>query len=469
MSSKLATVLVISGHDPCGGAGIQADIETLSALNCIPVSVITLTSQQDTHKLYDYVCQTPENFKQQLLTLLNDVNINAIKIGAIGNIEIAKVIVEVLSSVTLVPIVIDPVLGAGGGGALSHTGYIDFLRDNLLPLATVITPNSVELEKLTNQNNEQKSVKALFAAGINNILVTGGHKCGDELEHTLYCHHFENRTSYFNKRLTGEFHGSGCTLAAAISAYLASALDLHISVSKALDYTHKTLEHAYRIGAGQMIPNRFASMRTVSNRMPVKGLYVISDDSMKDFEQIINKTIVYLQAGISVFQFRWKDKQDPARYKLAITLRALCSYFNTSFIVNDDLDLAQTINADGLHIGKNDVSLVEARETLPHAIIGVSCYDQLEQAIEAEQKGADYVAFGSFYPSRTKPEATAVPVDILARAREKLSIPIVAIGGITPENGVDLLKEGADLLAVISGLYQSSDDLRSVSRYLELF
>ncbi len=153
-------------------------------------------------------------------------------------------------------------------------------------------------------------------------------------------------------------------------------------------------------------------------------------------------------------QYRDKSDDQQRRIEEAAALQKLCSHHDTLFIVNDDLELAAQIGADGLHIGQDDQSLPQARQRLgANTIIGVSCYNHLDLAKSAQEGGADYVAFGRFFSSNIKPEAVGANIELLEQAREEINLPVVAIGGITAENGAQLVEAGADLLAVISDLF----------------
>jgi thiamine-phosphate pyrophosphorylase len=166
---------------------------------------------------------------------------------------------------------------------------------------------------------------------------------------------------------------------------------------------------------------------------------------------------------------QYRAKRNATRDQ-ALALCELCRAMAIPFIVNDDPVLAKAIGADGVHLGKDDMPLHEAREFLgAERIIGVSCYGELTRAETAAQAGADYVAFGSFFFSSTKPGAVRAPQGLLQQARRLLKLPIVAIGGITPENGGALLAAGADLLAVANGVFGPPDPQRAAQRYNELF
>ena len=166
---------------------------------------------------------------------------------------------------------------------------------------------------------------------------------------------------------------------------------------------------------------------------------------------------------------QYREKRPAVADSLAEQLLSLCKKHSIPLIINDNIDLALRIGADGVHLGKEDCNIKLAREQLgDNAIIGISCYNHLELAIAAAKKGANYVAFGRFFPSNSKPLASPAEVQTLRKAQHKLQIPIVAIGGILPENGGQLLESGADLLAVIGGIFDQ-DPEQSAKKFLHLF
>jgi thiamine-phosphate pyrophosphorylase len=200
-----------------------------------------------------------------------------------------------------------------------------------------------------------------------------------------------------------------------------------------------------------------------------QGIYALTDFSSLTDEQVLSKSEQILKVGVSLFQYR--DKSRPAEEKLnaASALQSLCKEFNTPFIVNDDVELARTIKADGVHLGKQDVAIQTARDYLGPVIIGRSCYNSLDNARQAQAEGADYLAFGAFYPSSTKPEALRAAPTLLSAAKSELTLPLVAIGGITPKNGKVLLEAGADLLAIIGSLYGVADTASAINEFSQLF
>lgn len=203
-------------------------------------------------------------------------------------------------------------------------------------------------------------------------------------------------------------------------------------------------------------------------KFPSQGLYAITQTEGKIPETILNEVSLALKGGVSVVQYRDKTPNDDG-ITLAKALLTLCHQFNVPLLINDNVKLAQTIGADGVHLGKDDGDILSARQQLgANAIIGVSCYDDVTTALHAEKLGVDYVAFGRFYPSASKPNAPTAHLKTLRLAKEKINLPIVAIGGILPSNGQTLLQAGADILAVIDGLFAHAPE-QSAKDYLALF
>ncbi len=202
-------------------------------------------------------------------------------------------------------------------------------------------------------------------------------------------------------------------------------------------------------------------------KFPLRGLYAITQIKNKTADIIINEVIAAIKGGAVVVQFRDKEPLD-AIY-LADQLVKVCHEYKVPLLINDDIELAIKVGADGVHIGREDGAISEARDRLgADAIIGVSCYNFVEQAFDAQEQGATYVAFGRFFPSSSKPLAASAELDTLRKAKFLLDIPIVAIGGILPENGGSLLTAGADLLAVIGGLFETQPE-QSARAYKALF
>lgn len=204
--------------------------------------------------------------------------------------------------------------------------------------------------------------------------------------------------------------------------------------------------------------------------MPHWGLYAITDSRLTPPPDLEAAVAGALRGGAALVQYRDKSADTRLRQRQAAALVRLCHAHGVPLIVNDDPRLALEVGADGVHLGQEDKSVAEATALLgPGAIIGVSCYGQVERARRAVAEGADYVAFGRFFPSATKPQAIQADPGLLAKARREFTLPLVAIGGITPENAPVLLRAGAGLLAVIEGVFGHPDPEAAATAYARLF
>lgn len=200
------------------------------------------------------------------------------------------------------------------------------------------------------------------------------------------------------------------------------------------------------------------------------GLYAITPESPGADWRLLEQVAQAIQGGARVVQYRDKGPDPERRRAQATALLALCRSAKVPLVINDDLELAATIGADGVHLGRDDADPGRARERLgPDALIGVSCYDGLDLGRTAERAGASYVAFGSFFSSPTKPDAARPGPALLGVARRTLSLPLVAIGGITPQNAGALIAAGADMVAVISGVFSAPDITAAAQAYSRLF
>ncbi|MFN7086608.1 MAG: thiamine phosphate synthase [Burkholderiales bacterium] len=201
----------------------------------------------------------------------------------------------------------------------------------------------------------------------------------------------------------------------------------------------------------------------------IRGLYAVTPDEI-DTRALAAKVRAALSGGAKFVQYRNKTATAAQRLEQAGVLLELCRQYGARFIVNDHLDLASRLGADGLHLGAEDGPIADARKKLGAGkIIGVSCYDSLSNAVDAQRQDADYVAFGSFFPSGIKPEAVRAPLALLREAKQRLAIPVVAIGGITLATAPQLIAAGADGVAVISALFAAPDIKLAAQRFTALF
>jgi thiamine-phosphate pyrophosphorylase len=203
--------------------------------------------------------------------------------------------------------------------------------------------------------------------------------------------------------------------------------------------------------------------------MQIQGLYAVTPDTLFT-ELLCQQVAAVLQGGASMVQYRNKSADASLRLLQATALLPLCRSFNVPLIINDHLDLCAQIDADGLHIGATDCDLAAARRLLgKDKILGASCYNRLDLAIQAEQAGASYAAFGACFSSDTKPNAVNAPLNLFAEAKQKIQIPLVAIGGITLENAPQVIQAGATSIAVVGALFGADDIEAASQQFTHLF
>jgi hydroxymethylpyrimidine/phosphomethylpyrimidine kinase len=262
-------VLTFAASDPSGGAGMQADLLTLASMGCHPLSVITAITVQDSLGVEGVLAIDADWVADQARCLLEDMPIDAFKIGVLGSVENIAAIAEIVSDYPDVPLILDPILASGRGDELASDEMTHALRELLLPQTTILTPNSLEARRLAeSDDDEERPLDAcaarLIETGCEYVLVTGTHENTPQVVNTLYGKSGVVRTDSW-PRLPGTFHGSGCTLASAIAAMLANGLDLPEAVREAQEYTWQTLKKAYRPGMGQFLPDRLFWAREESD------------------------------------------------------------------------------------------------------------------------------------------------------------------------------------------------------------
>ena len=205
------------------------------------------------------------------------------------------------------------------------------------------------------------------------------------------------------------------------------------------------------------------------SKAPLHGLYAIADSALLG-SRLTTAADACLQGGCRLIQYRDKSATASERRRRATELLHACRGYNALLIINDDVELARAIGADGVHLGQDDATADEARKLLgKNAVIGVSCYNRPELAAAAEQAGADYVAFGSVFASPTKPDAVHAPPELISRAKQNLNIPVCAIGGITTSNAQSLVDAGVDMIAVISAIFNGPDVENKTRQFVTLF
>jgi hydroxymethylpyrimidine/phosphomethylpyrimidine kinase len=255
MKHSRPVVVCFSGLDPVGGAGIQADIEAIAAMGAHCAPIITTLTVQDSRGLHENNPVDAALVGRQARLVLEDLSVAAFKLGALGDTHVIAVIAEILRTYPQVPVVVDPVLGASGGGSLADDPMQQAIRSLLLPQATLITPNSPEALRLSGRKTREEAAQVLLEQGCDQVLITGGDDHGETVTNSL--HGPDGHFMHWEwPRLPFVFHGSGCTLAAAIAAGLARGRTVEDACSQAQAYTYESLRQGDRPGHGQQFPRR---------------------------------------------------------------------------------------------------------------------------------------------------------------------------------------------------------------------
>jgi hydroxymethylpyrimidine/phosphomethylpyrimidine kinase len=250
-------VLTFAASDPTGGAGVQADLLTIAALDCHPLSVVTGLTVQDTSGVARMTAVDVEWVRSQARHLLADIDVSAFKAGVLGSAANVRAVSEIVAARPHIPFVVDPVLASGRGDALAADEAIHALRESILPHTTVLTPNSLEARRLAAPETDLAvCARRLIERGCKYVLITGTHEASEPVVNTLYDERGVVREDRW-ERLPGEYHGSGCTLASAIAARLAHGDAPEEAVREAQHFTWHALAAGFRAGRGQLLPQRF--------------------------------------------------------------------------------------------------------------------------------------------------------------------------------------------------------------------
>lgn len=248
-------ILCIGGHDPTGGAGIQADIETVNALGARAVALVSCLTAQDTSNVVALLATPEDAFRRQRDVLLADIEPDAVKIGVLGSPQLVAAVAEWLAGFAG-PVVVDPVVAAGGGTRLSTTELMGQICDRILPRAALVTPNRAELRQLAGTDDEETGAAQLLRRGTGGVLVTGADEATTDQVTNLLYRRGAAPTAWFWPRLPNTYHGSGCTLASACATRLAFGDDFEAAAATAQAFTWESLASAEAVGAGQLLPRR---------------------------------------------------------------------------------------------------------------------------------------------------------------------------------------------------------------------
>ena len=488
--------LTIAGSDSSGGAGVQADIKTMSANGVFAMSVITAITAQSTQGVFDIEDISPSMIKKQINVIFDDIEVNVVKIGMVSKIESIKAIAEALKEVRNLPsIVLDPVMVSKNGFSLLSKNAKETLVKELFPLSTLVTPNILEAEEIINKRiltveDMKGAAKEILNLGPKAVLIKGGHLKGDAIDVLYdgveYSIFRENRLSNNNT------HGTGCTLSSAIASNIAKGYLLKESVKCAKQYVTEAIKYGFNLGKGVGPTHHFYKfynnygefiekqekskekfkilMEKYKNKdefnLKEKKIYLITDYKL-DFNILVEKVKIALENGVKIVQYRAKEKTTRVMCEEAKILKKLCDEYNAIFIINDRVDIALLVNAHGVHLGREDMKISEARKILgKEKIIGGTAHNE-EEAIEAINDGADYLGVGALYKSKSKKDTVDLSIKTLKKIRKITNKPIYGIGGITALRITEDIKRNIDGVAVISGILDCESIEKEISEIIK--
>ncbi|KAL5562841.1 hypothetical protein UlMin_032588 [Ulmus minor] len=471
---KVPHVLTVAGSDSGAGAGIQADLKACAARGVYCSTVITAVTAQNTVGVQD-VDIVPEDFvAKQLKSVLSDMQVDVVKTGMLPSIGIVKVLCQSLREFPVQGLVVDPVMVSTSGDVLAGPSILTCFREDLLPMADIVTPNLKEASALLGQKLEtvsdmRSAAKLLHKLGPRNVLLKGG-----DLPHSSDAidiffdgeNIFELRSSRIKTRNT---HGTGCTLASCIAAELAKGSSMLQAVKAAKSFVETALDYSKDIviGNGPQGPfdhllklkrNIYKSSRQGGFDPNDLFLYAVTDSGMnRKWGRSISEAVkAAIEGGATIIQLREKDIETCDFLDAAKSCLEICRSHGVPFLINDRIDVALACDADGVHVGQSDMPAHMARALLgPEKIIGVSCKTP-EQAEQAWIDGADYIGSGGVYPTNTKANNRTIGLEGLKAVCLSSKLPVVAIGGIGISNANSVMALDVPNLkgvAVVSALF----------------
>ena len=506
--SSTPIVMSVAGSDSCGGAGIQADIKACEEAGCYCATAITAVTAQSTSGVTTVHNIPPEAVKEQILTSLLDVNERlVIKTGMLPSAECILAVSDAVRQrreglpgnllvdvrhcdcmyertySRVLPLVVDPVMVTTLGAPLSSNDAVRTLVSELIPLATVLTPNLAEAHLLLGEEFTSSVIakcvdtsltkrymidicRRLSQLGPCFVLLKGGHLSEQNASiDVLYERETDTAVLVLeNERIPGtNTHGTGCTLASSVAAHLAKGYDVEDAVKRACKYVHTCIarSHDLLIGLGTVGSMRHSRRpATLNHAVSIDlKLYAITDSEMIRSNGISLETAVEqaILGGATVVQLREKSGDTRDIIERGRIVQGVCRRYRVPFIVNDRVDVALALDADGLHLGQTDMDITTARSLLGQdVVIGISARS-LEEVWAGEQGGADYAGVGAVFDTQTKTDSEAIGIDNLKEICAGSTIPIVAIGGLNLSNVSQVVQAGCKGVAVISALFGGQD------------
>lgn len=480
---RVPRVLTVAGSDSGAGAGIQADMKACAALGVYCTTVITAVTAQNTAGVQGIHTVPADFVEKQMLSVLTDIGADVVKTGMLPTVDIIRSICDVLKTYPVKALVVDPVLVATSGDELAGPAVLDVLREELLPMADLVTPNLPEAsaliggENVVNISDMCEAAQAIHALGPRNVLVKGGHLPGtggmvDVLYDGVDWHELSG-----SRVETHNTHGTGCTLASAIAAELAKGHPMLPAILAAKQYLADTLQQSAGLNIGRGAQGPLNHLYKLSNwgktsterqfKPEALLLYAVTDAAMNKRwgRSTADAVRGAIEGGATIIQIREKEAETGEFLREAEASLKVARHYGIPLLINDRIDIAMACDADGIHLGQSDLPVAQARALLgPEKIIGVSCKTP-EQAEKAWKDGADYIGSGGVYPTTTKKDNKTIGLDGLREVCYGSPIPVVAIGGISTSNAGQVMQEPRPQnlkgVAVVSALFNQADVVAS--------
>lgn len=482
---KIPHVMTVAGSDSGAGAGIQADLKACAALGVYCSTVITAVTAQNTVGVQG-VNILPEDFvAEQMKSVLSDMEVDVVKTGMLPSVGMVKVLLHSIKEYPVQALVVDPVMVATSGDVLAGSSVLPVFREELLPVADIVTPNLKEASyllggmHLETVADMRSAAKLIHDMGPRNVLVKGGDLPASMDAVDVFfdgVNLYELGSTRINTRNT---HGTGCTLASSIAAELAKGLPMLSAVKIAKRYVETALNYGkdMAIGRGPQGPFdhllKLKACRSVAPRAFSPSdlfLYAVTDSGMngKWGRSITDAVKAAIEGGATIVQLREKNLETWDFIEAAKECVSICHSKGVPILINDRVDVALASDADGVHVGQFDMPVSLVRSLLgPEKIIGVSCKTQ-EQAHEAWINGADYIGSGGVFPTNTKANNKTIGLDGLKEVCLASKLPVVAIGGIGLSNAHSVMEINVPNLegvAVVSALF-NAESVSSATKQL---
>ncbi|KAH1030745.1 hypothetical protein J1N35_042919 [Gossypium stocksii] len=473
--TKTPHVLTVAGSDSGAGAGIQADLKACAARRVYCSTVITALTAQNTVGVQG-VSNVPEDFvAEQLKSVLSDMQVDVVKTGMLPSVGIVKTLCKTLREFPVHALVVDPVMVSTSGDVLAGPSILSTFREELLPMADIITPNLKEASALLNGmqletvDDMRSAARLLHNMGPKNVLVKGGDlPASSDAVDILYNGHnlYELRSSRIRTRNT---HGTGCSLASSIAAEVAKGYPMLSAVKVAKRFVETALDYSKEIVIGNGPQGPFDHLLRLKGhsqdchrQQPFDPsdlfLYAVTDSRMNKRwgRSIVDAVKAAIDGGATIIQLREKEAETKDFLESAKACLRICRLHGVPLLINDRVDVAIACDADGVHVGQSDMPARVARTLLgPEKIIGVSCKTP-EQAEQAWVDGADYIGCGGVYPTNTKENNITVGLNGLKTVCMASKLPVVAIGGIGVSNAravMEIRTSNLKGVAVVSALF----------------